>query len=491
MWRAQLLGLILALIGVGAAQAVRYDEIPPDLRSRLPEFVLRVIDPQALEVLTLADLAEFADAYQAGALRFVAEIQAVEHSGPITPELAALILQVPRGAPYVPERFARLAKQAYGQQIFSRLEWEVHENSDGSVNLDLYYASRDPSFWAPDVSYNTLGGWLAGVRYEDLFYGGKNRQLEYGVQFSENDTDEPRIYGSWHDNTLNGGRNALTVSASTGNEWRRRLRKTPAAADFRQREARLDLGYTFHNAARIAGLRGDVTLGGGVYGQDHFVYAGDPTAGGTAPRSDFDESGTAGYAALSWASARRDMSFTPQDGYSVSLKAEQHVGDFEFSRFSLDARGYEPQDNPLGVAPQAVKEYGRNDAKQLFPAASFAWQLQASVAEGDVPYSEEVRLGNANIVRGYIYDDYVGTKLLAARAEYRFALDQGRENEAFVFTDHALLGEDLDELEAFDSYGLGAVVRLPIYGGFKLGGYYGWAFDGSDSSYGFTFGYQF
>jgi len=39
-----------------------------------------------------------------------------------------------------------------------------------------------------------------------------------------------------------------------------------------------------------------------------------------------------------------------------------------------------------------------------------------------------------------------------------------------------MYGERLDKLEAADTYGLGALLRLPVYGGIKLGGWYGWSF---------------
>jgi len=51
--------------------------------------------------------------------------------------------------------------------------------------------------------------------------------------------------------------------------------------------------------------------------------------------------------------------------------------------------------------------------------------------------------------------------------------------------------ERLDKLEAADTYGLGALLRLPVYGGIKLGGWYGWSFDGSDHNYGIALGYMF
>jgi hypothetical protein len=108
-----------------------------------------------------------------------------------------------------------------------------------------------------------------------------------------------------------------------------------------------------------------------------------------------------------------------------------------------------------------------------------------------VPYTEEVYLGSTTVLRGYPGSHAVGTKLLAARAEYRFTLDSDRNNEAFVFTDHALIGDDLSDMESLSTVGGGALVRLPIYGGIKIGGYYGRALDGSESSYGIALGYQF
>ena len=118
-------------------------------------------------------------------------------------------------------------------------------------------------------------------------------------------------------------------------------------------------------------------------------------------------------------------------------------------------------------------------------------QLQAVSATGDVPYSYEIRLGGSNVQRGYPSDSYVGTKLLAGRLEYRFNLNRKGDHELFLFSDHAALGECFNDLEGFHAYGLGGLFRIPIYGGVKLGAYYGQSYDGEEDNYGFTFGYQF
>src|SRR5262249_50655463 len=93
---------LLAILVLGAALlfsrpalAVTADEIPADLKARLPDFLwknIEAIDPRALEFLTVADLNEFACAYEGGTLRFVDQVEICECGGPLTPELAELVL---------------------------------------------------------------------------------------------------------------------------------------------------------------------------------------------------------------------------------------------------------------------------------------------------------------------------------------------------------------------------------------------------------------
>ena len=483
--------LVLALIlGVTPAWAITYDEIPDDVRRSLPEFLLLMIDPAALAYLSVDDLREFARAYDEDRMRFIADVRIEESGGPLPPDLATLILQIPQGAPFIEERFVRIAMGAYGQGVFSDLSWAVYENTDGSVDIHLWYESRDPVLIAPDISNNSLAGFLYGIRYEDYRFNDESKQLKAGLQFSEDAPDEPRINFSYTDSTLNRGRNSYFVSGMVSSDWRQRLAGTSNQANIRSRTGRLDGGYSWHGT-NWGGWPGATTLGAGVYDQEFYVLAGDPTMGGTLPRSAVDQTGTGGYLSLAFSGSRQDMMFTPRRGYSFRFRAEQHLGDFELTRGVIDLRKYMPVNNILGIETQEVMDNERIHIRRMFPTASFAVQFQTDLATGDVPYSQEVRLDSARVARGYGYDSHAGTKLLQARAEYRFNLDKTGESEAFVFTDHAGLGEDFKDMESFNSYGLGTVFTVPIYGGFKLGGFYGWAFDGTDQGWGLNFGYQF
>jgi len=79
--RVLVLSCFLGLTLCSMARAVTEAEIPDELRARLPEFVLQVVDPAALKALSLADLEEFATAYEEGNLRFVAEVRAWSTAG--------------------------------------------------------------------------------------------------------------------------------------------------------------------------------------------------------------------------------------------------------------------------------------------------------------------------------------------------------------------------------------------------------------------------
>jgi len=482
-----LAGLCAALLLCSPAWAVRYDDIPLDLRRRLPEFVLRIANPQALAALSLDDLEEFADAYEAGKLHFVNEVRVEGSGGPVSPELAKLILQVPEGAPYVESRFLRIAKAAYGSGVFSSLEWEIHENADTSVDISLWYSSNNPVQIAPDVGTSGIAGLLYGVQYLDLYHNGHDQQITAGAQLSTKFPDEPRVYGSYADNTLNHGRNGYSIGASTYDDWRTRI-KGASRAELRARVARVDGSYSWIHREQDGATR-RLSLGTGLYTQDTAVLKGDPTAGGTVP---FDQDGQAVYVSLGASDARTDELFTPKSGHSVSVRAERHVGDFDFTQLTLDARRYIPVHNILGVKPDTAQQFGgRNNIKRFFPTASVGVQVQARLDDGHVPYVEETYLGSTTALRGYSGSRAVGTKMVGARAEYRFALDANRNNEAYVFTDHAWIGDSLGKLKGLHTIGAGAMVRLPIYSGIKLGGYYGRAIDGSDSSFGVALGYQF
>jgi hypothetical protein len=472
------------------ALAVTYDEIPDSIKQRLPEFLLTMLDPAALAALSLEDLEEFADAYQFGKMRFVADVIIERSGGPLTPEQATLILQIPQGAPYIEERFVRIAKAAYGNGLFASLQWAVYENTDGSVNIHLWYSSRDSEQIIPDISFDSIAGFLYGVRYQDLYYGGENKQLTAGIQTNEEYAREVYVHGSWTDNTLNNGKNSYSISASVQSDWRERMKKTTNQMNIRHRTARLDGSYSW-NGVDLGNLGGAITTGAGLYSQDYYVLAMHEDIADGLPRMDVTQEGAGGYVSLAYSGAKRDMIFTPHDGHYFVARAEQHLGDFNFTRFKLDIRKYKPAGNVFGHREQQVQDNLRMDIARQFPTASIAMQVQSVLETGDVPFSQEIRLDSTRVARGFLHDSVVGTKLVSGRMEYRFDLDKAGEYEMYLFSDHAGLGETLDNLEGFHSWGVGSILTVPIYGGFKLGGYYGFSYDGADDGWGLAFGYQF
>ena len=477
------------------AQAIRYEDIPDDVLDVLPPFIFQIIDPAALAYLTATDLREYADAFEDGHLHFIADVRVVEHSGPLEPEVALLILQIPQGAPYIEERFIRIAKQAYSNQTFSSIKWQVWQNKDGSVNIDLSYAANKPQNFIPEPSYSGLAGALVGVRYNDYYYDSSNKQLSASLGFATDEADDPYGSASWTDNTLNGGRNSESYSASVNNTWRTRERDSVGeAAEIRTRVSRIDYAYGFNGDAPIGKLPGSWGLGAGFFRHEHFVYAGNPNGINNAPRSDFSMTGNGLESYLTWNSGERDSTFTPKNGYSYNARLSHTFGNFDSSRFRLDLRRYIPVHNILGPQKHAAPEEGigiKNDIADFYDTAAIAVQLQADIADGNVPWAYEQIVGSSSTIRGYGYDSWGASKFIGARAEYRFTLDEARRYEGFVFTDNGWVGESPDELESVNAWGFGGLFELPIYGGFKVGAWLGQAFDGSDNTWGLAFGSQF
>lgn len=488
------LALFAVLLCSAPAHALTLDEIPADLKARLPDFLwqnIAAIDPRALEFLTVADLCEYADAYESGTLRFVDQVEVCECGGPLTQELAELVLQVPSGAPFIEERFVRLAKEAYGIGVFSSLRWAVTENEDESVSIQLWYKSNNPQSLLPDISYSSVGRLLYGLHYRDLYYGMENKQLEAALGSSGREPDEPTGLLSWTDNTLNGGTNAVSAKLQVYNDWRVRLGGTAQETRFRDRIASADVSYAWTDQPPLRCNPSRLTLGGGIYQQDRWAYRGDPNTPGL-PRADVREEGGAGYLSLGWSNIKRDSLLLPREGWYYSVTGEQHFGDWNFTRFKADLRHYTPARNILGVYVPRIMQGGNvNNIEQQFPAASFAVQAQLDLATGDVPYSQERRLGNMEAQRGYPYDKYPGIRVLGLRGEYRFALDQNRNYEMYVFNDNAFVGETFRGLESLSSVGAGAIVRLPFNEGMKVGAYYGKAISDPDDSWGVSLGYAF
>ena len=490
-----LLTVLCACCCARPAQAISYEDIPDDVLNVLPRFIFQIIDPQALAYLSAEDLREYANAYEAGTMHFIAESRVVDHSGPLDPQVALLILQIPQGAPYIEERFIRIAKQAYSRQTFASLTWQVWENKDGSVNIDVSYKSNSPQNFIPEPSNGGRSGALIGLRYNDFYYDKSNKSLSMNAGLPLDEADD--VYGgvSFTDNTLNGGRNSQSVSASVANSWRTRERQTQGeASEVRTRVSRVDYAYGFNGAAPIGKKPGSWGIGAGFYRHEGYVYAGDPNGSGIAPRSDFSMTGNGLETYLTWNSGQRDSTYTPKEGWSYSARLSKTFGNFDSSRLRLDLRSYEPVANIFGQQKREDTKDGPgalNDIVDFYDTAGVAVQVQADLADGNVPWAYEVVGGGSNTVRGYTYDTFSDTKFLGGRAEYRCTIDRARHYEGFVFSDHGFIGESMDDLESINAWGLGTLFKFPIYGGFKIGAWMGQTYDGSDNTWGLAFGSQF
>lgn len=431
-------------------------------------------------------------AYSAGELPVLHEVRFGKASGPLAPADALYWLHLEEGLPYGQEAMIAQAKCLMTIGVLSSFEWAEYELDGGLVDLEIWYSSNKDESLIPVAYYQALAGVVLGAEYRDLLVGGKDRQLLAGANVTfEEGTDEPSAFVEWTDQTLNDGRHSLTLRAEVVSDWRQRLRDTQYQTNLRQRLAQFSAKYRL-GTFDFAGNGGGLYVGAGVYGQEYSVLDPSQTDGSHLPRADLDQEGSSAFVQLGWDLEQKDLAATPGDGFHYSLLVEQHFGDYDFSRFKADLRRYYPAPNLFGCDKPERHSDGRvNNLRTHFPAASIGVQVQTDLADGDVPYSFERRLGGDSYVRGYTVDRYVGTKLLAARAEYRFALDCNHEHELFVFNDNAWVGEDIDDLESLNSLGAGTLLTLPFMGGIRGGGYYGFAADGSESAYGISLGYTF
>ncbi len=446
--------------------------------------------PAALAEFTATEV-NLAD-YAGGGVPVLREVRFNASSGPLNPDDALYWLRLEAGQPYDSAALIAQAKCLMTIGVLSSFEWAELPAGDGQVDLEIWYSSNKDEMLIPVAYYETLAGVVLGAEYRDLLVGGKDRQLFAGANVTfEEGTDEPSAFVEWTDQTLNGGRHSLTLRAEVISDWRQRLRDTQYQTDMRQRLAQFNAKYRL-GTFDFAGNGGGLYLGAGAYGQDYSELAPSQADPGHLPRADIDQEGSSTFVQVGWDLNRKDLAATPGDGFQYSLLYEQHFGDYDFARFKADLRQYYPAPNLLGCDKAESHSDGRvNNLRTHFPAASVGLQVQTDLADGDVPYSFERKLGGEDYVRGYTTDRYIGTKLLAARAEYRFALDCHHEHELFVFNDNAWVGETLDDMEALNSIGAGALLTLPFFGGIRGGGYYGRAANGSDSAYGLSLGYTF
>jgi hypothetical protein len=472
------------------AWAIRVEDIPERFYEIVPKEAIGMIPPPILEKLTYEDLWEFIQAKDCGQLYRLREVCVEDWEG-LRPEQVKMLLGAMPGFPFVPARFERAAKQAYGKGIFLYLEWDIYDNGDGTADVTLRYQSRRPSGW---LLFTAPGGWAGtqvGPVYSDNRLDGEDKQWGFGLLFNSEDPEEVGGHIRWRDKTVNNGNNEFYARLGVINEYRERLKGLPVVSRHRDRLASADLRYGWNNAPLVKRQQSQWGLSAGAYVSDAIEIEGDPYAPGL-PRADVDPEGTAGYIGTYWESAWQDKVVSPTDGWRYYFELQQHFGDWSFNRVRLDFRKYAPAPSPFGYDEHCDPVGCDQNVASHYAPAAIALQVQADIMGAhDVPYSQEVHVYDHVYMRGYDDDAAFGTKFIGARGEYRFAIDEQHKYEGLLFTDFGWIGEDLDDLESLAAYGAGIVFTPPLLDSAKVGLHYGQAFNGESDRFGLTLGYVF
>lgn len=168
----------------------------------------------------------------------------------------------------------------------------------------------------------------------------------------------------------------------------------------------------------------------------------------------------------------RDNIHDPRSGKRMAYTFEWAAfgGDFDFEKLTADYRYY----------VRAGKHNTTN---------TWAWNLVAGYAFGDMPLSQRFSMGGTDTLRGYEDDQFRGNSMIKATLEYRFPIV--KKIQGVLFTDNGYAWDKRHE-DRFDmskvknSIGTGVRINSPL-GPVKLD--YGWGSNGG--RFHFSFGGQF
>jgi outer membrane protein insertion porin family len=140
----------------------------------------------------------------------------------------------------------------------------------------------------------------------------------------------------------------------------------------------------------------------------------------------------------------RDNVFNATEGNRVSLTSEfaggALGGDFNFNKYTAETRNYFKVGHAQVIALRGMVGY----------------------ADGKLPDSARFAVGGSDSLRGYNDDQFKGSKMLSATAEYRFPIAKKIDGVAFTDIGNAWNGEGYKLTDLKGSVGVGIRIATPI-----------------------------
>ncbi|HHV63265.1 MAG TPA: BamA/TamA family outer membrane protein [Firmicutes bacterium] len=141
----------------------------------------------------------------------------------------------------------------------------------------------------------------------------------------------------------------------------------------------------------------------------------------------------------------RDNIMNPSSGsrkkLSVELAGGLLGGDYTFGKYQVDGSTY------FKTRPDQV----------------LALHLAAGFSSGELPLTEQYKVGGSESIRGYKYGRFYGDKMLYANAEYRFRITKGLQGVLFVDAGNAWVNDEAMDLNSlYTGLGVGVRIDTPI-----------------------------
>lgn len=137
----------------------------------------------------------------------------------------------------------------------------------------------------------------------------------------------------------------------------------------------------------------------------------------------------------------RDNVMNPSAGsrkkLSVELAGGLLGGDYTFGKYQVDGSTY----------------------FKTWPNQVLALHLAAGFSSGELPLTEQYKVGGSESIRGYKYGRFYGDKMVYANAEYRFRITKGLQGVLFADAGNAWANDEAMDLNSLYT-GLGAGVRI-------------------------------